>query len=111
MGIDSACILCNFPDTSVHLCRSYSDVQGVWSASGFPWVNLIKGGSFKYWWIEIMERCSLTELSHITCLCYYIWEGRNRMLFEGETFPQHRVYARAFDMVTCFSHTGSSTIE
>lgn len=70
MGIDSACILCNFPDTSVHLCRSYSDVQGVWSASGFPWVNLIKGGSFKYWWIEIMERCSLTELSHITCLCY-----------------------------------------
>lgn len=109
VGMDSLCILCNLPETSVHLCHDCSVVQGVWNALGLSWICQIEGSSFKYWWMEIIERCSLTELSHIACLCYYIWDGRNRIVFERETFSQHRVVVRALDMVSCFNHTRSSS--
>lgn len=86
VGMDYSCI-CVICQNLVFICAAdCSVVQGVWSASGFQWICQLEGSSFKHWWMGIIEKCSLSELSHIACLCYYILDGRNRLIFQKETF-------------------------
>lgn len=54
------------------------------------------GTHFKNWWIGLVEHGSHDDVSGIACICYHIWTGRNKLLFEAAPFTPIEVHACDF---------------